>query len=77
MLCIGTKYEVCMFNAFEIWTVVWRNLNDVTMTLSPMRILSNSNTNLPKGLSKQRTTFHFNRDIGHERAESMEVNKEL
>ena len=33
---------------FEIWTVVWKNLNDVTMTSSPIRFLRNSNTNLPR-----------------------------
>ena len=61
---------------FEIWTIVCRNLNDVTMTSLPIRILSNSNTNLPRAYLSDKLNFIL---IGHKRAQiqSREVNREL
>ena len=52
------------------------NLNDVTMTPSPIPILSNSNTNIPRAYPSDKMNFIL---IGHKRAEiqSREFNREL
>ena len=52
------------------------NLNNVTMTSSPIRILSNSNANLPRPYLSDKLNFIL---IGHKRAEiqNREVNREL
>ena len=52
------------------------NLNDVTMTSSPIRILSISNPNLPRAYLSDKLIVIL---IGHKRAEiqSREVNREL
>ena len=42
------------------------NLNDVTMTSSPIRIFSNSNINLPRAYLSDKVNFIL---IGHKRAE--------
>ena len=51
------------------------NLNDVTMTSSLFRILSNSNTNLPRAYLSDILNFIL---IGHKRAEiqGREVNRD-
>ena len=61
---------------FEMWTIVTENLNDVKITSSPIRILSNSNTNIPRAYLSDEMNFIL---IGHKRAEiqSREVNREL
>ena len=58
---------------FEIWT---RNVNDVKMTSSPIRISSNSNKNPPRAYLSDNLNLIL---IGHKRAEilSREVNREL
>ena len=63
---------------FEIWTIICRNLNDVTMTSSPIRILSNSKTNLKRACAYLSDKLNFI-PIGYKRAEirSREVNREL
>ena len=52
------------------------NVHDVTMTSSPVRILSNSNTNLPRAYLSNKLNFIL---IEHKRTEiqSREVNREL
>ena len=52
------------------------NVNDVTMTSSPIQILSNSGTNLLRAYLSDKLNFIL---IGNKRAEiqSSEVNREL
>ena len=59
---------------FEIWTMFAENINDVTMTSSPIRIFSHSNINLPSAYLNAKLKFIL---IGHKRSEIQrrEVNR--
>ena len=62
---------------FEIWIFVWnKNLNDVTMTSSPIWFIRQAKTNLQRAYQSGIPNFSL---IKRTRAEiySMEVNKEL
>ena len=48
---------------FEIWTIVWRNVNDVTMTSKRIRFFFfiKFNHKSTKCTSKRNTEFHLDR----------------
>ena len=74
--CICTLVPSMKFEDFAIWTIVCWKLNDVTMTSSPIQILSNSNKNLPRAYLSDKLNFIL---IRHKRPQIQrrEVNREL
>ena len=71
-----TKMKFVGSVEFENWQSYEENLNDVTMTTSSIRILQNSNTNLPRAYLSDKLNFIL---IGHDIAEIQrrEVNRKI
>ena len=76
-LCVYAKHDVFRVQMvpstkfvgsieFEIWTIVWRKLNDVVMTSSHIEFLWNFNTNRPRVyLCIHSAGILFTRSAGH------------
>ena len=74
LLCIGTKYEVCMFNSLRYGQLLGENVYDLTMT--PIQSLWNLNINLTRAHLCDIPNFIL---IKYKRTEiqSREISKEL